>query len=341
MTTLAEHMIIAGAENHPPMLDKTMYNSWQSHMFLYIKGKKNNGMMLESIKNKPLVYPTIEEDGKLRDKKYVELTEQEKLQDDCDLSSIPQPIYSSQPYSPNYEETHHPQQYQHPFQTQLNHTPTLVPQNAYHSSQISQQPQVEFPQIDSGLAVQSFLPGDDPIACRNKAMAFMSTILASHFPSTNNQLRTSSNLRNHATIQDGRVIVQQVQGRQGQSFTGIGNKGNATSSRGNNAADAYDSDCDDISSAKLVLMANLSSYGSDALSKVPHSDIYQNDMINQSVQEMQYFEQTPTIDYLDNEITSDSNIIPYSQYLEETQHVVVQDTNFSAQQDSMIISMFE
>ncbi|GKE11764.1 hypothetical protein Tco_1415315 [Tanacetum coccineum] len=46
-------------------------------------------------------------------------------------------------------------------------------------------------------------------------------------------------------------------------------------------------------------------------------------------------------DYPDNEITSDSNIIPYSQYLQETQHAVVQDTNSSVQQDSIIISMFE
>ncbi|GJS89587.1 hypothetical protein Tco_0772223 [Tanacetum coccineum] len=93
-----------------------------------------------------------------------------------------------------------------------------------------------FPQLDSGLAVLVFLPGDDPIACLNKSMAFMSTIVASRFPSTNNQLRTSSNPRNQATIQDGKVTVQQVQGRQGQSFAGMGNKGNATSSRGNNAA---------------------------------------------------------------------------------------------------------
>ncbi|GJV02417.1 hypothetical protein Tco_1335986 [Tanacetum coccineum] len=83
--------------------------------------------------------------------------------------------------------------------------------------------------------------------------------------------------------------------------------------------DAYDSDCDDISSAKAILMANLSSYGSDVLLEVPHSNNYQNvDMTNQSVQEMQYFEQTPIDDCLDNEITSDSNIISYSQYLQET-----------------------
>nr|GEX41841.1 hypothetical protein [Tanacetum cinerariifolium] len=40
MTTLAEFMIVADAENCPPMLDKAMYNSWESRMLLYIKGKK-------------------------------------------------------------------------------------------------------------------------------------------------------------------------------------------------------------------------------------------------------------------------------------------------------------
>ncbi|GJS02355.1 hypothetical protein Tco_0318863 [Tanacetum coccineum] len=48
--------------------------------------------------------------------------------------------------------------------------------------------------------------------------------------------------------------------------------------------DAYDSDCDDISSEKAVLLANLSSYDSDVISEVPQHDTYQNDdMINQSV----------------------------------------------------------
>ncbi|GKC38561.1 hypothetical protein Tco_1280034 [Tanacetum coccineum] len=101
MTTLAEHMIVAGVENRPPMLDKTMYNSWQSRMFLDIKGKKNGRMMLESIKNGPLVYPTIEENGQIHNKKYAELSKQEQLQDDCDvqetnivLQGLPPDVYS-------------------------------------------------------------------------------------------------------------------------------------------------------------------------------------------------------------------------------------------------------
>ncbi|GJT01067.1 retrovirus-related pol polyprotein from transposon TNT 1-94 [Tanacetum coccineum] len=86
------------------------------------------------------------------------------------------------------------------------------------------------------FVVSVFSPGDDPIVCLNKAMAFLTAVASSRFPSTNNQLRTSSNLRNQTTIQDGRVTVQQVHGRQGQSYSGTGYKSNATSSGGNNAS---------------------------------------------------------------------------------------------------------
>ncbi|GKC41674.1 hypothetical protein Tco_1059396 [Tanacetum coccineum] len=88
-------------------------------------------------------------------------------------------------------------------------------------------------------------------------------------------------------------------------------------------------------------MANLSSYGSYVLSKVPHSENTHNDMLNQSVQEMAYSEQTHLVNYPENEITSDSNIIPYSQYWLKTQNEAVQDINSSAQQDAMILSVFE
>ncbi|GKC78910.1 hypothetical protein Tco_1129684, partial [Tanacetum coccineum] len=68
-------------------------------------------------------------------------------------------------------------------------------------------------------------PGDDPLDYINKTMAFL-IVVASRFPSTNNQLRTSSNPRNQATIQDGRVTVQQVYRRQVQNYSGNGTQGN-------------------------------------------------------------------------------------------------------------------
>ncbi|GKF98614.1 hypothetical protein Tco_0297397 [Tanacetum coccineum] len=79
------------------------------------------------------------------------------------------------------------------------------------------QSQPKFPQLDSGLIVPMFQQGEDPIKCINKAMAFLYAV-ASRFPPSNNQLRTSSNPRNQAIIQDSRVTVQQVQGRETQSY---------------------------------------------------------------------------------------------------------------------------
>ncbi|GJZ44581.1 hypothetical protein Tco_0591836 [Tanacetum coccineum] len=93
----------------------------------------------------------------------------------------------------------------------MDHQASSVPQNSYHSPQVSTQPMTEFPQLDSGLAVPMLTQGDDPIACMNMAMAFLSAVAAS------------------------RVTVQQVKGRQGQIYVGTGNKSNATSSGGNNA----------------------------------------------------------------------------------------------------------
>nr|GFC17165.1 hypothetical protein [Tanacetum cinerariifolium] len=48
-----------------------------------------------------------------------------------------------------------------------------------------------------------------------------------------------------------------------------------------NDLDAYDSDCVDFSTTKAVPMANLSSYESDVLSKIPHFKNTHNDMLNQ------------------------------------------------------------
>ncbi|GKA35975.1 hypothetical protein Tco_0722466 [Tanacetum coccineum] len=87
MSTLVEHIIVAGAENYPPMLEKSMYNSWASRICLFIKGKKHGRMMLDSIDNSLLVYPTVEENGQTRLKKYSELTEAQRLQDDCDVQA--------------------------------------------------------------------------------------------------------------------------------------------------------------------------------------------------------------------------------------------------------------
>ncbi|GJV53977.1 integrase, catalytic region, zinc finger, CCHC-type containing protein [Tanacetum coccineum] len=253
-------------------------------------------------------------------------------------------------------------------------------------------------------------------------MSFLTVVVTSRYPTTNNQLRTSSNPHQQATIYDGKVTVQPVQGRQTTYVAGTTRKYTPGASGSNtgkqrtvicynckgegyiskqctkpkrkrdetwfndkvllvqaqasgqilteeeiaflvdlglpdtqstqtvithNAAyqaddlDAYDSDCDELNSAKIALMANLSRNGSDALTEVHNLDNLAYDLINPSEQIMTCFEQSNDVNQTETEITSDSNIIPYSQYLSETHQATVQNSNSSAQQDALILSMFE
>ncbi|GJV98504.1 hypothetical protein Tco_1553756 [Tanacetum coccineum] len=105
--------------------------------------------------------------------------------------------------------------------------------------------------------------------------------------------------------------------------------------------DAYDSDCVELNSAKVALMTNLSHYGSDALAEVHNHDNMNNNVAHQVVQVMSSSQQSNVVNHSETEITSDSNIIPYSQYVIESQQVTVQNSNSSAQQDDLILSVIE
>ncbi|GKA84543.1 retrovirus-related pol polyprotein from transposon TNT 1-94 [Tanacetum coccineum] len=339
--------------------------------------------------------------------------------------------------SPQYGSPHQSQQYSthqsstpfsitypsNKYQSSVHHnvyTPSSsIPQLEYAPS-VNQQP--KFSQPDSGLIVPVFQRGDDPIDAINHVMSFLTAVFTSRYPTTNNQLRNSSNPRQQATINDGRVTLQPIQGRQTSFASGTSRTYTPRASGSNsgkqrtvicynckgeghmskqctkpkrkrddswfkdkvllvqaqasgkilheeelafladpgileaqatqavithNAAyqaddlDAYDSDCDELNTSKVALMANLSHYGLDALAEVHNHENVNNIMINQAVQVMSSFEQLNVVNHSETEITSDSNTIPYSQYAIESQQVAVQNSNSSAQQDALILSVIE
>ncbi|GJV59770.1 hypothetical protein Tco_1465870 [Tanacetum coccineum] len=219
---------------------------------------------------------------------------------------------------------HQSSQYGSPFESQqylINQS--LIPHSiTYPPQQLSN--------LNSGLTIPVFNHGDDPIDAINHVMSFLSAVVTSRYPTTNNQLRNSSNLRQQATINYGRVTVQPVQGRQisydvgttrtftpGASGSNSGNRGllrvttakgkdtcpnNALNQEGNgmthaNDLDAYDSDCDELNTAKVALMANLYHYGSDTLVEVQNHDNVDNNMINQAVQVMPSSEQSNVMNH--------------------------------------------
>ncbi|GJU61090.1 hypothetical protein Tco_1238856 [Tanacetum coccineum] len=273
------------------MLEKDMYNSWKSKMELYMMNRQHGRMILESVENGPLIWPTIKENGVTRPKKYSELSTIEAIQADC----------------------------------------------------------------------------DDPIDVINHMMSFLLAIVTSRYPTTNNQLRNSSNPKQQATINDGRVTLHPVQRRQISFATGT-REGHVSkqctkpkrkrddswfkdkvlltiithdTAYQADDLDAYDSDCNELNTAKVALMANLSHYGSDALVEVHNPDNVDNNMINQGMQVMPSSKQSNVLNHLETEITSDSNIIPYYQYVIESQQAAIQNSNSFALQDALILFVIE
>nr|GEV38678.1 retrovirus-related Pol polyprotein from transposon TNT 1-94 [Tanacetum cinerariifolium] len=214
MTTLAELMILSSGDNRPPILDKDLYDSWQSRMELYIENREHEkiqaGCYVKAtniiLQGLPFViYALVNHHRVAKD-----LWERVQLLIQHYLTTYPStPLLITYPPTPclnGYSSTVHqdacPQ-------------PQYIPQFEYIVFIVNQQTHLaQFPQIDSGLAVHVFKQGDDPIDAINIIMSFMSTVVSSCFPTTNNQLRNSSNLRQQASIHDGRVTVQPLHGRQ-------------------------------------------------------------------------------------------------------------------------------
>nr|GEX36591.1 hypothetical protein [Tanacetum cinerariifolium] len=265
-------------------------------------------MILESVENGPLLWATVEENGVTRPKKYSELSATEAIQADCDvkatniiLQGLPPEVYA-------LVSTHKvAKELWERIQILMQGTSLRKQEREFHQ-------QSKFSQPDTGLVVPVFQKGDDPIDTINHIMSFLTVVVTSRYPLTNNQLRTSSNPHQQATINNGRVTIQPIQGRQNSMTVGMsrqytsdlvklqGNRGSlfVTTANGhvlheeevkfladpgiaetqsthyvitNNAAyqdddlDAYDSDCDEINSAKIALIVNLSHYGSDNLAE--------------------------------------------------------------------------
>nr|GEW12404.1 hypothetical protein [Tanacetum cinerariifolium] len=127
-----------------------------------------------------------------------------------------------------YETPHHSSQYasqvqsstplsitytSNDFQSSVNHNvynpPSSIPQVEYAPS-VHQQS--NFSQPDTGLVVPVFQKGDDPIDAINHMMSFLTAVVTSRYPPTNNQLRNSFNPRQQATINNRRVTIQPIQG---------------------------------------------------------------------------------------------------------------------------------
>ncbi|GJV44051.1 retrovirus-related pol polyprotein from transposon TNT 1-94 [Tanacetum coccineum] len=170
---------------------------------------------------------------------------------------------------------------------------------------------VQFPQMDSSLVVLVFNQGDNPIACLNKAMAFLTAVAS---------LRRQAKFKEKAMLAEAQEAGQILDEEQLAFLTDLGILDGQVAQTIilNTAAfqtedlDTYDSACDDVSNAKAVLMANLSNYGTDVISEENANREKNNESLTAELERykerVKTFEQCLNIDLSTREKMIDSKI---------------------------------
>ncbi|GKD88894.1 integrase, catalytic region, zinc finger, CCHC-type containing protein, partial [Tanacetum coccineum] len=118
--------------------------------------------------------------------------------------------------------------------------------------------------------------------------------------------------------------------------------------------DAYDLNYDDEATTNAIFMENLSPigsfnddtveprYDSDILSEVPHYDTYhESDMLNSNIQEMGYIENIVSHNESYDELTSNSNVISYTDYMVTIGNDADNYVPPPVQKNDMILSVIE
>nr|GEX24644.1 hypothetical protein [Tanacetum cinerariifolium] len=189
--TLADKSILLGADNRPPI--------------------QHGQMILESVKHGPLIWPTIEENGVTRPKKYYELSATEATQADCDVKGETlRDFYLRFSLLLNAMNIYNVKLEQ--FQVNIKFLNTIPPEWSKFVTDVKLVRDLHTTNIDQ---LHAYLGQHEFHANEVRLMYERnSAVVMSRYPTTNNQLRNSSNLRQQATINDGRVTLQPIQGRQ-------------------------------------------------------------------------------------------------------------------------------
>ncbi|GJR59774.1 hypothetical protein Tco_1501936 [Tanacetum coccineum] len=346
MTTLADKAILSGADNRPPMLEKDMYDSWKSRMELYMMNRQHGRMILESVENGPLIWPSIEENGVTRPKKYSELSPTEAIQADfakelweriqllMQGTSLTKQERECKLYDEFDKFAYKKGESLRDFY--LRFSLLLNDMNIYNMKLEQFQVNTKFlntlPSEWSKFVTDVKLVRDLYTTNIDQLHAYLGQhefhanevlqalilreqveiILENKEQLSATTTKGKATCLNSAPNQRGKGMIRDPRIPEGQATQTVITHNAAYHA---DDLDAYDSDYDKLNTAKVALMVNLSHYGSDALFKVHNHDNVNNDMTNQVVQAMPSSEQ--------------SNV------------VAAQNSNSTTQQDDLILSVIE
>ncbi|GJY09289.1 hypothetical protein Tco_0377474 [Tanacetum coccineum] len=248
MANLSEDIQCAGSDTRPPMLDKTDFASWQQRIRLYCRGSLHLGpersLEFSSYLSRgcerigtmqtfgqQTSYSSLPKDIYSLIKSYTlckdiwdnvkmhwkesELTKEDVNPTGGGLkdSNFDQ-LYA---YLKQHEAHANENKMMLERLTQQTVDPLALMSNVspqHYHSQSSTNPPTTYHQPHSADTSQSDLgdlpPTDNLIENLTNTLALLTQSYKTYLPQTNNQLRTSSNTRNQAIVQDGRVVVQNV-----------------------------------------------------------------------------------------------------------------------------------
>nr|GEZ83756.1 hypothetical protein [Tanacetum cinerariifolium]GEZ91067.1 hypothetical protein [Tanacetum cinerariifolium] len=303
-------------------------------------------MILESVENGPLRWPTIEENGVTRPKKYSELSATEATQADCDakatniiLQGLHPEVYERECklYDEfdkfSYKKGKSLRDFYLGFSLLLNAI------NIYNVKLEQFQVNTKFlntlpPEWSKFVKDVKLSPQyESPYQSQQYSNNQSSTSLSITYPSKDYQSLVHHNVYSPPSsipqLEYASIVNQQQQPEFPKLDSGLTvpvfkqDPGIAKSQARQNVIthnavyqaddlDAYDSNCDELNTVKVFLMDNWSHYGLDALAKVHNPNNMDKNMKNQGVQVMPSSEQLTIVKQSKTEITSDRNIIPYS-----------------------------
>nr|GEW06255.1 putative RNA-directed DNA polymerase, eukaryota, reverse transcriptase zinc-binding domain protein [Tanacetum cinerariifolium] len=204
-----------------------MCDSWKSRMELYMMNRQHGRMNLESIENGPLIWPS-ERECKLYDEfdkfayKKGETLREFYLRFSLLLNDM-------NIYNMKLEQ----------FQVNtkfLNTLPLEWSKLVTDIKLVRDLHTMNVDQLHAYLGQHEFHAnekGNDSIDAINHMMLFLTAVVTSRYPPTNNQMKNSSNPRQQATINNGRVTVQPIQRR--HTYLAVGTSRTYTSgASGNN-----------------------------------------------------------------------------------------------------------
>ncbi|GJR71433.1 hypothetical protein Tco_0083798 [Tanacetum coccineum] len=209
MANLSEDIQCAGSDTRPPMLDRTEFASWQQRIRLYCRGKENGVNILKSIDE------GLFQMGTIRD------TLAEGTEGAQQLGPERARVYSD--LSPEDKDA--------PGRMQLNSkfVNNMLPEWGRFVTVVKLNRGLRDSNYDQ---LYAYLKQHKAHANENKMMLdrfTQHTVDPLALMSNVSHQQTSSNTRNQATVQDSRVVVQNVQGRhnrgQGNNAQGVGAAG--------------------------------------------------------------------------------------------------------------------